>query len=196
MAVAFALGNGKSRLVIDVAVLQRLGSVYGCNALYREHTPTVLVATDRPMAREIEESGYPQQHVFYTRKPAAGSGSRAVPTKWYGWSSGPIATALAAQDGYRRIFLLGHDLGSPNSTINNCYAGTTNYRPADARATYAGNWVKQISQVLKQFAHVEFCRVLGSESTQVDSLTAYENYHEQTLSAFLDWINTQRNNDQ
>ena len=58
MTTAFVLGNGVSRQHLSLAQLQRRGKIYGCNALYREFEPDVLVATDRPIATAIQESGY------------------------------------------------------------------------------------------------------------------------------------------
>ena len=69
MSTAFVLGNGRSRLSINLESLRSRGKIYGCNGIYREFTPDVLVATDRPIATAIEESGYPLRNLFYTRRP-------------------------------------------------------------------------------------------------------------------------------
>jgi hypothetical protein len=58
MTVAFVLGNGVSRSGLALEQIQKLGKIYGCNALYREFTPDVLVATDRLIATQIQENGY------------------------------------------------------------------------------------------------------------------------------------------
>ena len=103
---AFVLGNGVSRKHIDVDTLLKLGTVYGCNALYRTHTPHVLVATDRPISTLIQESGYSSKNKFYTRRPIDGLGALAVPKKYFGFSSGPIATGIAGIAGHRNIYML------------------------------------------------------------------------------------------
>ena len=63
---AFVLGNGTSRQEITIDQLLHLGSVYACNGVYRTHTVTALVATDHPISKVIQESGYSktyyQQH--------------------------------------------------------------------------------------------------------------------------------------
>jgi uncharacterized CHY-type Zn-finger protein len=46
MTAAFVLGNGVSRQAVDLAALYDCGTVYGCNAIYREFTPHVLISTD------------------------------------------------------------------------------------------------------------------------------------------------------
>ena len=49
MTIAFVLGNGASRKDVDLSALKNHGKVYGCNALYRDFTPDVLVATEIPI---------------------------------------------------------------------------------------------------------------------------------------------------
>ena len=44
MTTAFVLGNGVSRKEIDLESLRKWGKTYGCNALYRDFAPDVLVA--------------------------------------------------------------------------------------------------------------------------------------------------------
>ena len=106
MSRAFVLGNGISRQAIGVVAMGHMGMIYGCNALYREHTPDVLVATDRPIAEHIQRSGYSAAHRFYTRRPLPGFGAQVVPKPYFGYSSGPIAVALAALDQHQIIYLL------------------------------------------------------------------------------------------
>ncbi len=61
MTTAFVLGNGRSRQAVDLLTLKQHGPIYACNAIYREFTPDVLVATDMPIATVIQESGYAQK---------------------------------------------------------------------------------------------------------------------------------------
>ena len=96
MTQAFVLGNGISRQGIDLYQLKQLGTVYGCNALYREFTPDVLVATDRPIATHIQQSGYSLTNKFYTRTPINGTGALQLTEKYRGYSSGPNACGQAA----------------------------------------------------------------------------------------------------
>ena len=43
---AFILGNGVTRLEVDCVSLLDKGIVYGCNRIYEEFAPSVLVSTD------------------------------------------------------------------------------------------------------------------------------------------------------
>jgi hypothetical protein len=174
---AFVLGNGVSRQNINLIQLHKNGPVYGCNALYREHAPTVLVATDRPIATAIQESGYSLTNRFYTRRPAAKSGAKQVPADYHGNSSGPIACAIAALDGNRNIYLLGFDLGpDQNNTFNNIYAGTEFYKNPGDRPVYSGNWIKQLIKIAKDFPQVQFCRVHGPTTADVAELDSVANF--------------------
>ena len=49
MSIAFVLGNGKSRLQLDLIKLKPFGKIFGCNALYREFAPDYLISVDQPM---------------------------------------------------------------------------------------------------------------------------------------------------
>ena len=121
MTRAFVCGNGISRQAVDLNQLKTLGKIYGCNGLYRDFEPDCLVATDRPIAETIQNSGYSKTHRFHTRKPIHGLGALPVPKQYHGNSSGPIATALAALDGHSTIYLLGYDMGpNGNNRFNNC----------------------------------------------------------------------------
>lgn len=193
MTIAFVLGNGISRKGVDVTLLSKHGQVYGCNALYRDHVPDVLVATDRPIATEIQESGYSANHKFYTRRPIAGLGAREVPKAYFGFSSGPVATGIAAIDGHRRIYLLGFDMGpTPDQLFNNLYAGTEFYRPVASTPTYTGNWVKQMVKVMQDHRLTEFIRVFGSTTAEIKEFDGLSNLHKLDLAAFLDRINSKK----
>ena len=54
----FLIGNGESRKDFDLNKLKPYGKIYGCNALYRQFTPDVLVSVDHGIMHEIYQSGY------------------------------------------------------------------------------------------------------------------------------------------
>ena len=188
---AFVLGNGISRQHIEVDILLKLGTVYGCNALYRTHTPHVLISTDRPISTAIQESGYAQKNKFYTRRPIDGSGADRVPQQYFGFSSGPIAVGIAAIDKHKIIYMLGFDMG-PTSTgrFNNVYADTEFYKTADAHPTFIGNWVKQIITITKEFPNQQFVRVYGDTTAVVPELQSLNNMRSMPIAEFVALINT------
>lgn len=186
MTTAFVLDNGVSRLAVDLDRLKQHGRIYGCNALYREFTPDVLVATDRPIAHAIQNSGYSQQHRFYTRKPKPDLGALSIPQPYYGYSSGPVATALAALDHHRTIYLLGFDLGpDQHNKFNNVYAGTEFYKPINSGQTFTGNWTRQITQIAKNFPDRKFVRVHGPTTAHIPDFHTITNLATVTMPDFL-----------
>ncbi len=193
MNTAFVLGNGVSRKNISLLLLESVGHVYGCNALYREYTPHVLVATDRPIATEIQNSGYAQKNTFYTRRPIEGLGARRVPESYFGYSSGPIATAIAAQDGHRRVYMLGFDMGpTENKQFNNIYAGTEFYKSPDALPTFTGNWVKQLIRITGDYPLVRFTRVCGTTTARIPEIDSIKNLEHIDMDTFLYRINNKK----
>ena len=192
MTTAFVLGNGVSRQAVDLNQLKSLGKIYGCNALYRDFIPDVLVATDKPIAAEIQNSGYPIKHKFYTRKPVENLGALKVPHDYYGYSSGPIATGLAAMDQHRWIYMIGFDMGPLNNKFNNIYADTDFYRKSDATPVFTGNWVKQIRKIAEDFPRAHFIRVQGKTTANISEFADIKNLMHLPMHTFLDRINNQK----
>ena len=188
---AFVLGNGISRDSINVDHLLTLGPVYGCNGLYRTHTPTVLVSTDRPISTAIQESGYSARNRFYTRRPLPNTGAQMVPQKYRGFSSGPIAVSIACQDLIRKIYLLGFDMGpTVVGKFNNVYAGTDFYKATDANPTFVGNWIRQLTTVVRDFPQVQFVRVAGDTTADIKDLQGLSNLTHMSIADFAARINT------
>ena len=176
MAAAFVLGNGVSRQAIDLTVLKTLGTTYGCNAIYREFEPDVLISTDVPISERIQHDGYSQTHTHYTRKPFPDSGARRVAQKYFGFSSGPVAVGQAALDGAVAIYLIGFDMGpTRNGRFNNIYADTEFYKKSSANPTFTGNWVNQIKTIARDFPKTSFFRIVGDTTAEIRELLAIPN---------------------
>jgi len=192
MAIAFIIGNGVSRQAVDLELLQPLGKIYGCNALYRDFIPDVLVATDRPISTEIQNSGYPLKNKFYTRKPIEGQGALQVPKEYYGYSSGPLATGIAAQDQHHAIYMIGFDMGPINNRFNNIYADTDFYRKSDATPVFTGNWTKQIRKICEDFPKAQFVRIQGKTTADIVEFANIKNLRHLPIHTFLDRINNKK----
>lgn len=190
MTVAFVLGNGQSRQTLDLVALAALAPVYGCNALFRQFEPAVLVSTDTPISRAIQESGYSATHVHYTRKPLPALGAKRIPQQYYGFSSGPAAVGIAAIDGHQRIYLIGFDMG-PTATghFNNMYANTEFYKKSSATPTYTGNWVRQLTTVAQNFSSTQFVRVQGATTADIVQLSNISNVTHMSMLDFVSRIN-------
>jgi hypothetical protein len=190
---AFVLGNGTSRQEISIDQLLQLGSVYACNGVYRTHAVTALIATDHPISKVIQESGYSKINRFYTRRPITGLGAEIVPKPYFGFSSGPIATAVAAMDKNTRIYLLGFDMGpDTQGKFNNVFAGTDFYKDIGAAPTYTGNWVKQLTKVIQDFPNQKFIRVIGATTASISELATVKNLEHMLMTSFLERINNEK----
>lgn len=185
MAAAFVLGNGVSRQAVDLTTLKTLGTTYGCNAIYREFVPDVLISTDTPISERIQHEGYSQKNTHYTRKPLPDSGARRIAQKYFGYSSGPVAVSQAAIDGATAIYLVGFDLG-PTRTgrFNNCYADTEFYKKSSANPTFTGNWVRQLQTIMKDYPKTSFFRVVGDTTAEVRELLGVANLAHMQMANF------------
>jgi hypothetical protein len=190
MSAAFVLGNGVSRLLVDLNQLKPHGRIYGCNALYREFVPDVLISTDKAIAHTIQNSGYAEKHLMYTRKPLPGLGAKSVPQSYFGFSSGPIAVGVAAMDRHLAVYLVGFDMGpNTNNRFNNVYADTEFYRKSSSLPTYTGNWVRQIVTICRDFPKTSFHRVMGETTAAIPEFSNVNNLRHMPMTDFLDRIN-------
>jgi len=181
---AFVLGNGISREQISIDVLLSCGSVYACNGVYRTHQVTALIATDTPISQEIQESKYSLNNRFYTRRPIPGLGALPVPKEYFGFSSGPIATAIAAEDRQPVIYLLGFDMAGINDRFNNVYADSEFYKRSGATPTYTGNWERQLLKVMHDYPHTNFIRVHGAVTSDVPEFAKHPRYSRLNIGDF------------
>lgn len=171
---AFVFGNGTSRLTVNPPSFLQLGTVYGCNAQYREYSPHYLIAVDPKMVNEIIESGYHLQNPVWTNP------NRGIKTKkninffspHKGWSSGPTALHFAASNGHKEIFIFGFDYQGLKGKLNNVYADTFNYKKSSDSATFFGNWLSQTEKTIKEFRNIKFVRVIPNEGFVPDRLGA------------------------
>jgi hypothetical protein len=197
---AFVLGNGNSRLTLKHNNLLDKGTVYACNAIYREFSPHYLVAVDVKMVNEIVASGYHKSHTVWTNP------NKGISTKHYlnlfnphkGWSSGPTALWLACGHGYKEIFIFGFDYSGANGRFNNIYADTYNYKKSSDVATFHGNWLSQTEKTIREYKNIKFYRVINPGDFIPDQLgVQVQNLKHMTYeefgNRFVDCINITEN---
>jgi hypothetical protein len=58
MSTAFIIGNGESRKIFPIERLKDKGTIYGCNAIYRDHSNLCdkIFAVNEPMFKELVEA--------------------------------------------------------------------------------------------------------------------------------------------
>lgn len=174
MNTAFVIGNGKSRAGIDLPALQKHGKVYGCNALYRDFAPDVLIATDKGISEEIQHGGYAKNHIFYTRTPLPNLGAKKIEYNW-GWSSGPIALTYASNSSAKIIYILGFDFSGTNGKFNNVYANSQHYKKSNDVETYYGNWINQCYETIKRNDKKRYIRVIETDTLLPKQFNALKN---------------------
>ena len=188
---AFVLGNGTSRKSIDLNQLKEHGTVYGCNALYREFEPDYLVAVDTKMVLEINKTGYQHSHTVWTNSNRAFNGMNGFkffnPSK--GWSSGPTALWLASTHDTQDIYILGFDYQGLDDKLNNVYADTINYKKSHERATFHGNWLKQTVTTCQKFDKKRYIRVLGDNLFIPKEFSKLHNLTHITVEEFKNTFN-------
>ena len=67
MKRVFCIGNGESRQGFDLEKLRHHGTIYGCNAIYRDFMPDVLTAVDHGIMHEIYHACVAQKIPCYFR---------------------------------------------------------------------------------------------------------------------------------
>ena len=165
------IGNGESRKNIDINKLEDVK--IGCNAIMRDYQMDHLICVDRRMVNEAIEKNVNQHSLIYTRKDWYSSYSkinkriRIVPELPYvgnerpddpfHWGSGPYAVLLGAKISKdNKVKLLGFDLYSKDSLINNVYKDTQGYDSSQKRAVDHSYWVYQVGKVFENFTKLKF----------------------------------------
>lgn len=188
--IAFIIGNGTSRKSVNLDHLKKIGTTYGCNALYRDFTPDFLIAVDVRMVLEITRTGYHNSNKVFTNPNRAFNKILNLnlfqPSK--GWSSGPTALWLATQHHYKQIYILGFDYkGLDNGKkFNNVYANTPNYKKSSDTATFFGNWLRQTVTVIKETPNIQFTRVIQPDDFCPTELNEFNNFNTIHLKHFFE----------
>lgn len=151
MKTAFIIGNGTSRKGFDLTSLKDKGTVFGCNALYRDFAPDFelphyLVAIDQAMIDEIRsKSDFPSDRFI---EPPENEKWEPIEMHWKGatnksWNpvrprsnAGMNAILEAIKMGYDNLHLIGFDflVVDKGQAISNMYDGTDCYG-ADTRCS-------------------------------------------------------------
>jgi hypothetical protein len=251
----FLIGNGESRKGFDLKKLKPYGKVYGCNAIYRDFVPDVLVSVDHGIMHEIYHSGYCYDNetwfrdwtkcpdFMYEDLVYAGLSKIDIDelNKWHvktenkridekefvmhganlsglvkilhkdkrieekninsnqlavswvkdndkahnineimpnnidiGWAAGPTSGYIATkQDKPKNVYLIGHDLISDNSFVNNIYKNTKHYVISEHSATPAENWILQWKILFEENPNINFYKVNESINNKTTNKPLY-----------------------
>ena len=162
-----AVGNGESRINLDLSTIINSYTLVGCNALCRDYHVEHLVCVDRRMVRE---GIYNYAENIYTRLDWAhefeNNNVQPVPDLPYKgelredepfqWGSGPYAVLIAAHLAESEVYMIGFDLYSKDKKVNNVYKGTSNYVKSESHDVDPRYWIHQIGKVIEHFPHITF----------------------------------------
>jgi len=76
--------------------------------------------------------------------------------------------------------------------FNNVYVDTQFYKKELDPPTFAGNWVRQLVDLMEEYKHVNFTRVEGPESAFVKQFNKIDNMKILSMDSFLEMVNTAR----
>ena len=188
---SFVFGNGKSRLNISFDEVKPYGTVYACNAVYREYAPDHLIAVDPKMIVEICESKYQLTNEVWTNPNIKFDHYENLNffKNSRGWSSGPTALHKACIDRKNEIYILGFDYYGIGDKFNNVYADTEFYKKSSNPPTYTGNWANQLVTIMRDFPDIMFVRVMGPTTAPIKNFDGIVNYRTMEIAEFQNRIN-------
>jgi len=187
----WAVGNGKSRLAVDLSLLDATNT-WGCNGIYRDYQLGNIIALDYPMLLEIAKSEYKAN--IYTResnvKRLNVQEVKAVDTlPWIStmrslssehMSSGSYALYMAAARAKNKVGILGFDFFSYDGP-NNVYLGTTNYEIYASNRIDPTYWLEQFNKILEAFPSLEFLYFAERHKDELTQLFKKPNFNWQSI---------------
>jgi hypothetical protein len=192
---ACVIGNGPSRLQLDLQQIKSKLTTYGCNALYRDFMPDYLISMDYSMVDEILKKNIHKQTKFYTQhgNRIDERANRGEPINFvFGHKetldSGNTALRIAMKNKHEIVYVIGFDYSKDPSTLPNVYSGTSNYAPSHvwpAASMRDTQWGQRIRKILREFPNQKIIRVNGTKSLGID----LPNYSEITIEQFKEILN-------
>ena len=156
------IGNGESRKDVDIDKLQTIK--VGCNAIMRDHDVHHLICCDKKMVSEAIVNKRISNNKIYTRSDWQNlfPGVNMVPELWYQsderidqpwhWGSGDYAVLLASELAKgKTIHIIGFDLYSTDTQVNNIYKDTKNYNSSDSRAVDPSYWIYHLAKIFDHY---------------------------------------------
>jgi len=188
------IGNGSSREKFKLESLKGKGTVFGCNALYRDYEdyilPDYLVAIDEAIIKEIEGSKFPKDRFL---NPPEDEKWEPVELHWgksdkKDWNparprsnAGMNAINEAIKKGYTSIYIFGFDFLVVNEkiAISNVFHGTecygldtrANLNDTRNRMNYLGWMIEQNPDVKFLFCYPKNVIKGGVYTPEADNVT-------------------------
>ena len=205
-STALVIGNGESRLRIDLNNFKDTHVLVGCNAIHRDIVVDHLICCDHRMVREALENPKTANstiHVrdnwhHYFRKIEKNKNVKLLPKLPYQgdlrpdkaihWGSGPYAVLVAAQLNLPAVSLVGFDLYGRQEQVNNVYRNTENYSNTTAPPVDPSYWIYQIGKLFSLFPNTQF-KIINTEGWKMPTEWQYDNVKKESIGVALP-INT------
>lgn len=159
--LAFVVGNGVSRKPIDLSKLKNKGTIYGCNALYRDFDDyDYLVAIDEKIVKELQEKANDERLIIPPEEERWESPDYSLRQRRS--NAGMNAMLEAIRGGHKRLFCIGFDfLIRGNISTDNIYKDTNCYEPETHTVESDNlNRVRYLNWFMNRMEHVRFTFVL------------------------------------
>lgn len=163
---AVVIGNGITREKFDLNLLKKHKGglfasmrcqTYGCNALYRDFSPSFLIAHNPAIVQEVIESGYADENIVYSsaQQLVKYPGKLHLIPQNVNMNAGALATYMACFDQHKHVYLIGFDNQRDENINNNIYAGTENYSDYYTKSI-DGKWIKNMERIFGAYPDVDF----------------------------------------
>ena len=184
MSISFIIGNGKSRDGFDLEQLRKYGSIYGCNALYRDFTPDYLVAIDEAIIKEITHSDFDMECFVVPPEEEQYEHPQFNPFTRLRSNAGMNAMIESLRAGNRELICLGFDFIIQNElATDNMYAGTECYGKETHTSLADGvRRAKYLDWFAGKHPHVVFRMILP----RIDNITVHRFSSKNMRGMFLD----------
>ena len=159
MSTAFIIGNGPSRLDINLHDLVGKGKIYGCNALYRDFDQFDYLVVIDEQFRKLIEAGGKEGVVEGTKLILPPDEECVEETTGRRSNAGMNAMREAIRHGATKLFCLGFDfvMTDEEKNTDNIYKGSEGYGE-ETHATYedSKHRVNYLNWFMKQYKDIRF----------------------------------------
>jgi hypothetical protein len=171
LSTAVVIGNGSNLAQVNLSQLSKIGTTFGCNALYRIFKPDFLVAIDAGMIEEISTSDYPKDRFIIPsieeqhepRQLYVDLGydlpTTVSPVDFPRSNAGMNAMIEAIRRGHKQLVIIGFDfiVASSEISTSNFFESTRNYG-ALTKATFHDtvNRMRYLNWFLDQHPDIKF----------------------------------------
>jgi hypothetical protein len=200
MKPVFVIGNGCSRSVFDLALLQGRGETYGCNLLIKDTTLDNTIVCDRAMLVYLSSQGYDKTTTVWTRQrwleQVEIDSAKALPMpianpveRWdkeMHWGAGTHAVNLAAHRGAEVVVMIGFDLWAREDGLNNIYKDIEPFYENDQIAPDC--WVYQLSSAFKKYPNTTFVQIQPQSWKDPIEWADIENFTRDDFQGLREWL--------